>query len=52
MKIRETRLQNGIFAYREGNVFIKQDFYLQKETFGLQTGISACYLPSRNKKVK
>ena len=46
MKIRESHLQNGIFIYKMGISLTKQDFKLQKEIFGLQTGFSACYLPS------
>ena len=45
MKIRESCLQTGIFIYKQGFWVTKQDFYLQNETLGLQTGISACYLP-------
>ena len=45
MKIRESRLQNGTFIYKTGISLTKQDFKLQKETLGLQTGLSDCYLP-------
>ena len=45
MKIRESRLQNGSFIYKMGISLTKQDFKLQKETLGLQTGLSDCYLP-------
>ena len=48
MKIRESRLQNGSFIYKMGISLTKQDFKLQKETLGLQTGLSDCYLPIRN----
>ena len=40
MKIREIRLQNGIFVYKAGISFTKWDFHLQRETLGLQTGLS------------
>ena len=46
MKIRESHLQNGIFIYKMGISLTKQDFKLQKEILGLQTGFSACYLPN------
>ena len=53
MKIREIRLQNGIFVYKAGISFTKWDFHLQRETLGLQTGlslyISPCYLSSYHK---
>lgn len=45
MNIRESCLQTGIFIYKPGILVTKQDFYLQNEILGLQTGISACYLP-------
>lgn len=45
MKIRESRLQNGTFIYKTGISLTKQDFKLQKEILGLQTGFSDCYLP-------
>lgn len=47
MKIRESRLQNGSFIYKMGISLTKQDFKLQKETLGLQTGLSDCYLPKQ-----
>ena len=47
MKIRESRLQNGSFIYKMGISLTKQDFKLQKETLGLQTGLSDCYLPEK-----
>lgn len=43
MKIRESCLQNGALNYKQGISITKQDFYLQIETFELQTGFSACY---------
>ena len=46
MKIRESCLQNGIFIYKAGISLTKQEFKLQNGSFGLQTGLSACYLPS------
>ena len=53
MKIRESRLQNGSFIYKMGISLTKQDFKLQKETLGLQTGLSDCYLPGQtNRNVK
>jgi hypothetical protein len=45
MKNRDFYLQNGIFVYKPGISFTKQDFHLQIEILGLQTGFSACYLP-------
>lgn len=48
MKIRESHLQNGIFIYKMGISLTKQDFKLQKESFGLQTGLSVYYLPLVN----
>ena len=52
MKIRESRLQNGSFIYKMGISLTKQDFKLQKETLGLQTGLSDCYLPCDTDKHK
>ena len=46
MKIREIRLQNGIFVYKAGISFTKWDFHLQRETLGLQTGLSLYISPS------
>lgn len=46
MKIRESCLQNGTFIYKVGISLTKQDFELQNEIFGLQTGLSVYYLPS------
>ena len=40
MKIREIRLQNGIFVYKVGISFTKWDFNLQRGTLALQTGLS------------
>ena len=40
MKIREIRLQNGIFVYKVGISFTKWDFHLQRGTLALQTGLS------------
>ena len=45
MKIREIRLQNGIFVYKAGISFTKWDFHLQRETLGLQTGLSLYISP-------
>ena len=45
MKIREIRLQNGIFVYKVGISFTKWDFHLQRETLGLQTGLSLYISP-------
>lgn len=49
MKIREIRLQNGIFVYKAGISFTKWDFHLQRETLGLQTGLSLYISPSLQK---
>ena len=46
MKIREIRLQNGIFVYKAGISFTKWDFHLQRETLGLQTGLSLYISPT------
>ena len=40
MKIREIRLQNGIFVYKVGISFTKWDSHLQRGTLALQTGLS------------
>ena len=48
MKIREIRLQNGIFVYKAGISFTKWDFHLQRETLGLQTGLSLYISPQVN----
>ena len=48
MKIWEIRLQNGIFVYKAGISFTKWDFHLQRETLGLQTGLSL-YISPKNK---
>ena len=48
MKIREIRLQNGIFVYKAGISFTKWDFHLQRETLGLQTGLSLYISPLNN----
>ena len=45
MKIWEIRLQNGIFVYKAGISFTKWDFHLQRETLGLQTGLSLYISP-------
>ena len=45
MKIREFRLQKGIFIYKTGILFTKVDFCLQNGSLGLQMGLSPCYLP-------
>ena len=45
MKIRESRLQKGIFTYKMGIPFTKVAFHLQNGSLGLQTGLSPCYLP-------
>lgn len=45
MKIRDSCLQNGIFIYKAGISLTKQEFKLQNGSLGLQTGLSACYLP-------
>ena len=45
MKIREICLQNGIFVYKVGISFTKWDFHLQRETLGLQTGLSLYISP-------
>ena len=45
MKIREFRLQKGIFIYKVRISFTKVDFYLQNGSFGLQMGLSFCYSP-------
>ena len=47
MKIREIRLQNGIFVYKAGISFTKWDFHLQRETLGLQTGLSLYISPDK-----
>ena len=46
MKIWEIRLQNGIFVYKTGISFTKWDFHLQRETLGLQTGLSLYISPT------
>ena len=46
MKIWEIRLQNGIFVYKAGISFTKWDFHLQRETLGLQTGLSLYISPT------
>ena len=48
MKIREIRLQNGIFVYKAGISFTKWDFHLQRETLGLQTGLSLYISPKKS----
>ena len=48
MKIREIRLQNGIFVYKVGISFTKWDFHLQRGTLALQTGLSFYISPSRS----
>ena len=45
MKIRESCLQNGIFIFKAGISLTKQEFKLQNGSFGIQMGLSACYLP-------
>ena len=50
MKIWEIRLQNGIFVYKAGISFTKWDFHLQRETLGLQTGLSLYISPQQFKK--
>ena len=45
MKIWEIRLQNGIFVYKAGISFTKWVFHLQRETLGLQTGLSLYISP-------
>lgn len=45
MKIWEIRLQKGIFVYKAGISFTKWDFHLQRETLGLQTGLSLYISP-------
>lgn len=45
MKIREFRLQKGIFIYKMRISFTKVDFYLQNGSLGLQMGLSPCYSP-------
>ena len=45
MKIREIRLQNGIFIYKTGISLTKQDFHLQRGNLVLQMGFSGYYLP-------
>ena len=45
MKIREFRLQKGIFVYKAGISFTKGDFHLQNGSFALQTGLSPYYSP-------
>ena len=45
MKIREFRLQKGIFIYKMRISFTKVDFYLQNGSLGLQMGLSSCYSP-------
>lgn len=45
MKIREFRLQKGIFIYKMGLSFTKVDFHLQNGTLGLQRGLSPYYSP-------
>ena len=49
MKIWEIRLQNGIFVYKAGISFTKWDFHLQRETLGLQTGLSLYISPNIEK---
>ena len=46
MEIRESYLQNGIFIYKTGILLTKQDFKIQKETLGLQTGLSDYISPN------
>lgn len=46
MKIREIRLQNGIFIYKTGISLTKQDFHLQRGNLVLQMGFSGYYLPN------
>ena len=46
MKIREIRLQNGIFVYKAGISFTKWDFHLQRGTLALQTGLSFYISPA------
>ena len=46
MKIREIRLQNGIFVYKVGISFTKWDFHLQRGTLALQTGLSFYISPN------
>ena len=48
MKIWEIRLQNGIFVYKAGISFTKWDFHLQRETLGLQTGLSLYISPEKH----
>lgn len=48
MKIREIRLQNGIFIYKTGISLTKQDFHLQRGNLVLQMGFSGYYLPVDN----
>ena len=45
MKIREIRLQNGIFVYKVGISFTKWDFHLQRGILALQTGLSLYISP-------
>ena len=47
MKIWEIRLQNVIFVYKAGISFTKWDFHLQRETLGLQTGLSLYISPCK-----
>lgn len=47
MKIWEIHLQNGIFVYKAGISFTKWDFHLQRETLGLQTGLSLYISPQQ-----
>ena len=51
MKIREIRLQNGIFVYKAGISFTKWDFHLQRETLELQTGLSLYISPRKRQKM-
>ena len=45
MKIRYFRLQTGSFIYKSGISLTKQEFKIQNGSFGLQTRLSAYYLP-------
>ena len=50
MQTRESRLQNGIFVYKRGISFTKQESHLQNGILGVQTGLSGCYLPLQDSK--
>ena len=50
-KTREFRLQSGKVIYKVGISLTKKESHLQNGTLGLQTGLSACYLPPVEKTI-